>query len=912
VILSGSSTLGREWAGVGFIVAPKVNKSVVGYCQYNNRMASLKVKTTGGVFAVLSVYAPHNLKDVSEKYAFYDDLGKLLKATSTNGPRLIYGDFNARLGPRRVGEQNVLGEFSFGREAQHRVEVPNRELLMEFCIGNGYAVAQTFFQQRAEDKVTYHELSTAPMDTISVQGFAVLDLLLVPQAWLENVRDICSDRYAALASHHFLLYSTLDITITPPLQTRTHSNTDWGALQDSATRQTFLQELGSLPDSWGAACSKVAQVAEATLPKRPKPPNKPWITTATLELVASRQRARATGNWTLEKQLRKQIQKSAKQDRAKWLEELSAKGDWSALRLLRKGRKVQQGRLYNVNGDPVCSDERAETFAKHLASVQWHVRPVTLIPDTLPPIAEPLGVSSLPFSSSELSKAIQRMSGGKATKRGDIPIEAFKALAADGGAALTWTLDFCNSCWASKSIPHEWSMASVSMIYKKGDPGFCDNYRPICLLSIGYKLFSSMLKQRLLDAGIEKMLWASQFGFRQGCSTEEAIFIARRRIELARAQRHGRVSLLALDWKKAFDSINVTSLLDALRRAGLPESFLQMVDAMLDARQYSVQDSGTDSELRAQLSGISQGCTLSPLLFIIAMTVLLHDAVGMLGEGASAQYACGDLADLVYADDTLLIGINEDRVQEYLAAVYEAGRRYGMELHFGKFQLISTTTGNTSIVTPDGTSIEKQDSMEYLGASLHGDGTVHHEVIRRIAFARSDFQALSCVWSRSALTWTQKVHIFSSLVESRLLYSLASFVLTKALERKLDGFQNRCLRKILGIAPSYISRVANATVLCKSGHIRATCSLRKRRLQLFGKILRCPSGHPLRDSCFIPGTWTPAVDRYVRRVGRPCKEWVKEAITDTAQLFGSLESALTVAADKVSWSAALTDKLEGV
>ena len=135
-------------------------------------------------------------------------------------------------------------------------------------------------------------------------------------------------------------------------------------------------------------------------------------------------------------------------------------------------------------------------------------------------------------------------------------------------------LDFCNLCWTSKTVPHDWAASSVAMIYKKGDPGFCDNYRPICLLSIASNIFASMLKQRLLDAGVDGAIWPSQFGFREGCSTEDAIFIARRRIEFARAQRNGSVSLLALDWAKAFDSINIVSLLDALRRAGLATAFL--------------------------------------------------------------------------------------------------------------------------------------------------------------------------------------------------------------------------------------------------------------------------------------------------------------------------------------------------
>ena len=48
-------------------------------------------------WSALTVYAPHNLKESGEKVAFYDDLGKLLGKTSTNGPKLIFGDFNARL-----------------------------------------------------------------------------------------------------------------------------------------------------------------------------------------------------------------------------------------------------------------------------------------------------------------------------------------------------------------------------------------------------------------------------------------------------------------------------------------------------------------------------------------------------------------------------------------------------------------------------------------------------------------------------------------------------------------------------------------------------------------------------------------------------------------------------------------------
>ena len=155
---------------------------------------------------------------------------------------------------------------------------------------------------------------------------------------------------------------------------------------------------------------------------------------------------------------------------------------------------------------------------------------------------------------------------------------------------------------------------------------------------------------------------------------------------------------------------------------------------------------------------------------------------------------------------------------------------------------------------------------------LTNDVHDNHEVVKRIAMAKADFIALSNVWRRSALTWRRKLAIYHMLVESKLLYSLSSICLTVAQERQLNGFQNRCLRHIIGVSPSFISRVPNAEVLQRSGHMAATVLLQKRQLQLLGKVLRSPEGHPLRTASFIPGTNHPVTDPFVRRCGTPCKE----------------------------------------
>ncbi len=76
-------------------------------------------------------------------------------------------------------------------------------------------------------------------------------------------------------------------------------------------------------------------------------------------------------------------------------------------------------------------------------------------------------------------------------------------------------------------------MQRVALIFKKGDPAACSNYMPICLTMVAYRIYASLMKQRLLDGGLDARLWPSQFGFRKDCSAVDAIYVARRHIELA-------------------------------------------------------------------------------------------------------------------------------------------------------------------------------------------------------------------------------------------------------------------------------------------------------------------------------------------------------------------------------------------
>ena len=151
-------------------------------------------------------------------------------------------------------------------------------------------------------------------------------------------------------------------------------------------------------------------------------------------------------------------------------------------------------------------------------------------------------------------------------------------------------------------------------------------YRPISLFCIIYKIFASILLERLLEAGAEKRIWATQFGFKRGVGTADALFIIRRIIDRLADDPKLNGIFLALDWAKAFDSIAPTTLIEALQRFGLPQDFTDMIAAIYSDRIFRIEESGISSAIHTQAFGISQGCPLSPFLFTILMSVLMADA----------------------------------------------------------------------------------------------------------------------------------------------------------------------------------------------------------------------------------------------------------------------------------------------
>ena len=254
------------------------------------------------------------------------------------------------------------------------------------------------------------------------------------------------------------------------------------------------------------------------------------------------------------------------------------------------------------------------------------------------------------------------------------------------------------------------------------------------------------------------------------------------------------------------------------------------------------------------------------------LSVLVKDAVSSSGAGVQALFGKGSLDVYLYADDTLLVGASQHCLQELLDAVASAGARYGMKLHWNKFQLLQIGN-NYQLSAPDGTIIAPTDMMTYLGATIYSDGGVKKELNRKLGAAWADFCKLSRLWNHASLQRDRKIRIYHAVVISGLLYGLSTAWLNVAELRRLNGFHCRCLRRILNIKASYVSRVSNASVLEQAGENPLASQLLQQQLLLYGWLVRAPENDPLRTLTFAPGTTDLVTNLFIRRVGRPRNEW---------------------------------------
>ena len=174
-----------------------------------------------------------------------------------------------------------------------------------------------------------------------------------------------------------------------------------------------------------------------------------------------------------------------------------------------------------------------------------------------------------------------------------------------------------NQCFAEKRIPADWKSANIVSIFKgKGSPSDPASYRPISLLNTLYKVYTAMLQKRSASEH-DNHLRETQYGFRANRSTQDPLFIIRKAQDLS-IKTGSPLHFLFLDWKMAFDKVDLESMLIALERLGVHRHYLEVMKDLSTSQTFTVKGFRGGSVTATPHTGIRQGCPAQPLLIYYA------------------------------------------------------------------------------------------------------------------------------------------------------------------------------------------------------------------------------------------------------------------------------------------------------
>ena len=453
--------------------------------------------------------------------------------------------------------------------------------------------------------------------------------------------------------------------------------------------------------------------------KTTSPSNKqPWITKLTKRLCRKKLRwfkktktsnsARVLNKY---KQIKKDCERACRQAKLRYLERLSEPGNEKLFYGYVKSKKrdnVSNNFLKDKHG--IVHDTpsiKAKLFNEQFTSV--FSKPIDKHFDF--PVDFPK-MPDININVNGVLKLLKSVNPHKATGPDGIPPYLIKELAQE--LAPIFRILFQASV-DQGTIPQDWKKAYIIPIYKKSDPLKAENYRPVSLTPVPCKLLEHIIHSNIMKhLDKHNILCHNQHGFRKGKSCEtQLIGIVD---DLASSLNNNeQTDLIFLDFSKAFDKVNHSTLLKKALHYGIDHSVLFWLESFLSGRTQQVQLEGTLSDPSDVLSGVPQGTVLGPLLFLI----YINDLPQFVSEGTNVR---------LFADDSALyrkIKTPNDHLilQRDLDSLVEWENRNCMEFHPGKCELLRISTKREHNISKfnysiHNTVIEATKHAKYLGVTI--------------------------------------------------------------------------------------------------------------------------------------------------------------------------------------------------
>jgi hypothetical protein len=406
----------------------------------------------------------------------------------------------------------------------------------------------------------------------------------------------------------------------------------------------------------------------------------------------------------------------------------------------------------------------------------------------------------------------------RATKKGDIPLEVWRALGFEAAEVLAGGLNELHI----HGHPEDWTKVPIAWILKNGCPGhFPSEYRPIGILDQVLKVNDRIIAGKL-NAQLRKLLHAGEYGYSKGRCREQAMLHLELVLELCR-QEGLSLAVLQTDISKAFDSVDRQEIYMAILELCHCNELLHAVILRHETVLYVLSNGGEKLEIHVP-NGLVQGDSLGPILWLLHYHRILTAELAIRGSKTlqgKVDLGTGNgvlttetvfLGDIVFADDHHILIPFKTNQRAPLAAVIEMATIHFEVLKKHKATAAVSKSGIWWSLTGRGTkSVRKAvdkglqipgwgklptlPHLKILGGLFKGKSAVT-EINARLADTRQTHIRLQKLWYSPSCLEATKVSITNSISTSVLLSGLSCRKVTRVHQRKLESMHTRALRRL--------------------------------------------------------------------------------------------------------------------
>ena len=186
-----------------------------------------------------------------------------------------------------------------------------------------------------------------------------------------------------------------------------------------------------------------------------------------------------------------------------------------------------------------------------------------------------------------------------------------------------------------------------------------------------------------------------------------------------------QVTLLFVDFTKAFDSIQRGKMEQILLAYGLPKETVAAITILYRNTKVKVRSPDGDTEYFDIVAGVLQGDMLAPYIFIICLDYVLGTSIDKIRENGfeltkkrRRSYPAKTITNADYADDIAILANTPNQAETLLHSLERATTGIGLHVNAHKTEYMCyNQTGDIS--TLDGTSLKLVDKFTYRGSSVN-------------------------------------------------------------------------------------------------------------------------------------------------------------------------------------------------